>query len=364
MAEISTVDYLKWVQRSLNRVMSSGLSIDGADTAKYRLAVQRFNGKWSGGKRDDSKVDKATQDELIAHNYTDQEYVGWIQEALASVLGLRLDASVGVLDRDTVKATKAFQKAKGLHPAGKPPDGWVGPKTETALMTASSSVPPASARPRPVAPSPPSPHPSEQPTITPLTRNETRLFVWMLIGEQPREKTTGQLAREFDEFTGLQDLLAKPSLIRAFIRLGKVYGRVFSSEFTAEPQRQYGFLVGQAYAIVDAATGHTAVRRLPESKDRQLQQYNEGFNRGYVETRGPVASLRSDPSMAILMKRLAAGRHTAALRGVYIGLFEVLKPKFNTLTEHEYFLAAGRNAPSFSYPQVGVRPKPDTSGHG
>jgi hypothetical protein len=128
MAEISTVDYLKWVQRSLNRVMSSGLSIDGADTAKYRLAVQRFNGKWSGGKRDDSKVDKATQDELIAHNYTDQEYVGWIQEALASVLGLRLDASVGVLDRDTVKATKAFQKQRACTLLANPLTGGWAPR--------------------------------------------------------------------------------------------------------------------------------------------------------------------------------------------------------------------------------------------
>lgn len=352
VSAIPANDYLEWVQRSLNRILGANLTVDGRDTAAYRVAVQRFNETWSQA-RSDSRVDEATQDELIAHSYLDPGYVAWIQGTLGSALGLTLGAGNGILDADTVKATKLFQHKKGLRP-----DGWVGAKTETALIAVSDVFPPESTRSRPIVPSNLGIPPRGKPAATALTRNQIRLFVWVLIAEEPQEMTAGKLATEFADFTGLKALLKKPSLVSAFRRLGATYWHVVSSEFSAEPHRQYGFLVGQTYAIVDAATRITALRRMRPSERQKLRQFGEGFNGGYAQSRGLLASVAGDGIMAPLMEQLGAAKPTFSLRAVYGALFEILKPKLRTMAEQQYFAAAGRDRPSFAYPAVRVRPEP------
>lgn len=125
-------EYVAWVKRTLNRMVFAGLKTDGQVNRSYRLWVEEFQART--GLTPNGKVDKATQDYLIALNNVSTNgrsrwYVTWVQQAL-----LRLNMGSGViangeLTKETKDAIKKFQvSVKHKHI-----DGVVGSKTEIDL---------------------------------------------------------------------------------------------------------------------------------------------------------------------------------------------------------------------------------------
>src|SRR5262245_47774536 len=80
VSTISSSDYLKWVQRSLNRLYGIRIPTDGKDANSYRTALRKFNAEYSG--RDYSDVDERTQNDLISVNEASGSYVAWVIRAL------------------------------------------------------------------------------------------------------------------------------------------------------------------------------------------------------------------------------------------------------------------------------------------
>ena len=148
---ISATDYIKWVQRSLNRLYRTNLPTDGKISSAYRASVRKFNLEYSG--RDYSDVDEQTQNDLIYANEGDKRYVKWIIERLNQVGLGQLPAS-DPLTTQAVHAIKMFQGRVGLQVKGKQEgDGYVGAKTELALIKATGTLPPGGY----VKPGPPKP---------------------------------------------------------------------------------------------------------------------------------------------------------------------------------------------------------------
>lgn len=144
-------DYLGWVKRSLNRLLGASLPDDGTDTTEYRDWVEEFQFAYmiSSPKRE---VDEGTQNALIKANHRDPIYVDWVNEALTKVgAGKALNID-GIWDPASKKALLAFQAEEGLSK-----DGWVGARTETALIAATKIPPPGSRevpKPKPKRPKP------------------------------------------------------------------------------------------------------------------------------------------------------------------------------------------------------------------
>jgi hypothetical protein len=133
--EIDPVNYIKWVQRSLNRILKSGLTVDGKVSDKYRNAVRQF--QQGRGINPTGQVNEKTQDKLIKANEADVTYMTWVQQALNKHgAGLLPDGKTGT---QTKNAIKAFQN-------GRVPDlcvdGLVGAKTELRLIQAGGGLPP------------------------------------------------------------------------------------------------------------------------------------------------------------------------------------------------------------------------------
>jgi len=146
---ISDSNYIKWVQRSLNRLYNSDLAIDGTKSSKYKAMVRQFNNDYLY--RDDDRVDEQTQNELIYLNSADGDYVEWLGKAINKA-GFGPVAIARVLDTPLVNAIKAFQ---GKQRPKIKADGYVGAKTELALIKASGLYPPGKPRPKPtVKPTP------------------------------------------------------------------------------------------------------------------------------------------------------------------------------------------------------------------
>jgi peptidoglycan hydrolase-like protein with peptidoglycan-binding domain len=160
---IAADDYIKWVQRSLNRLYKVGLPINGRDSAGYRNAVRDFN-KDHLGREDYDKVDEKTQNQLIYVNMAVGDYVEWLIKALNKVGYGPLDVT-RVLDSSHIKAIKAFQASR--RPKIKA-DGYVGSKTELALIQASGFNPPGHI----VAPT--GNDPKRRPSTWKLNANEER----------------------------------------------------------------------------------------------------------------------------------------------------------------------------------------------
>jgi peptidoglycan hydrolase-like protein with peptidoglycan-binding domain len=148
-------DYIRWVQRSLNRVnikraRSACLTTDGLVSQAYRAAVRRFQS--SVGLTPNGQVNAQTQNALIKANERDFEYVLWVQTTLNDLRtgGFFQGDAVpvdGTLGRRTRDAIRAFQRqlADGTilgSPVSVSVDGVVGPKTEAVLALLRRSKPP------------------------------------------------------------------------------------------------------------------------------------------------------------------------------------------------------------------------------
>jgi N-acetyl-anhydromuramyl-L-alanine amidase AmpD len=127
--------YIRWVQLSLRRLLGVTLKADGADSPDYRKAVKQFQQEKKLTL--DGKVGRQTQNALIKANAEDTNYVEWVQRALNEVGAGALKVS-GAFDRATRDAVRSFQSYNG----GLEGDGWVGPKTELALIQRSQLLPP------------------------------------------------------------------------------------------------------------------------------------------------------------------------------------------------------------------------------
>lgn len=338
VGSISATDYIKWVQRSLNRLYGSNIRTDGRISSAYRSAVRKFNLDWTG--RDYADVDEQTQNQLIFANEGKKDYVEWVIRRLNQV-GKGPLSVTETYTTAVKKAIKAFQKSVGLKV-----DGFVGSKTELALIKATGVIPPGEHRPkkktRPVKPKSKSLKPSE-----------IKLFVWGVIGEKPEKVSGGRLAGEFVKFTGLQDLLRKPGVNQAAKTFFKTYFKTLASEFRDEPTRQFGLLVGASYSLVDAATGARTSRTLKKRTTAKGEQFREGFASGYAMMRKNLRASLGDPALKGLLERLAAGSASSALRSVYRALFEVTKPRLKTMKSRQYF--AVRENCRFDYPAFKVK---------
>jgi len=152
---ISSSDYLKWVQRSLNRRYGLSIPADGSDSSAYRDAIRRFNREYLG--RDDANVDEETQNNLIFVNEAPGPYVAWVVQAL-NAAGFGPIPATDAYTPTILKALKNFQISR--KPALKV-DGFVGSKTELALIQASGLLPPGEAK-RTPKPRPPRGDPTPQ----------------------------------------------------------------------------------------------------------------------------------------------------------------------------------------------------------
>jgi hypothetical protein len=144
---ISAIDYIKWVQRSLNRRYASNIPTDGKVSSAYRAAVRKFNQEYTG--RDYDDVDEQTQNQLIYVNEVHSGYVKWVILALNAV-GLGPLPYTATYTTAVNNAIKAFQRREGLKV-----DGYVGSKTELALIGATGKIPPGQHKPDPKPPKPP-----------------------------------------------------------------------------------------------------------------------------------------------------------------------------------------------------------------
>jgi len=142
--EIETADYIKWVQRSLNRILGIGLTVDGKASDKYRKAVREFQ-SWLGFKLT-GQVNEETQNELIRANEQDRAYIAWVQNALNRLgAGLKIDGDIGSSASKTRKAIRGFQ---GKRTPDLCVDGFVGAKTELRLIEAGGGLPPGHIAPK------------------------------------------------------------------------------------------------------------------------------------------------------------------------------------------------------------------------
>lgn len=141
---ISATDYIKWAQRSLNRLYGTDIPTDGQISSAYRAAVRRFNREYLG--RDYDDIDERTQNQLVLVNESSRDYVEWVVFALNRI-GLGPLPRTETLTSAVKNAIKQFQHSVGLKV-----DGFVGSKTELALIKASGMEPPSQTRGRKVVP--------------------------------------------------------------------------------------------------------------------------------------------------------------------------------------------------------------------
>jgi len=140
---ISSSDYLKWAQRSLNRRYGLRIPTNGTDSGAYRDALRRFNREYSG--RDYADVDEETQNNLIFVNEAPGPYVAWVVQAL-NAAGFGPIPTTNAYTPAILEALKDFQSSR--KPALKV-DSFVGSKTELALIQASGLLPPGDVKRRP-----------------------------------------------------------------------------------------------------------------------------------------------------------------------------------------------------------------------
>jgi Putative peptidoglycan binding domain len=145
MSGVSKSEYIRWVKGTLNRLLGASLPDDGSNTPEYRMWLMSFqtNQKLTVN----AQVDLATQNALIKRNRVHDAYVRWVQNALLiSGEGIRVGGKAivanGYWGSDTEQAVKDFQ-SKHENMKG---DGWVGAKTERALMLRTGTVPPGRTR--------------------------------------------------------------------------------------------------------------------------------------------------------------------------------------------------------------------------
>ena len=221
---ISDIDYIKWVQRSLNRILGLKLLVNGKPSTSYRDAVWWFNKEYVKTKKTDDRVDELTQNAIILLNEKNRAYMLWVQKALRKT-GAEL-APTGVKDKSTRTYLHLFQVYSELKE-----DAFVGAKTETALIKASGILPPGHIQPNPSKP------PSEKELakqllhIIPAIERETR---WDAIDKKRilcliRKITSNIVDGEplNDEYVSLVDTLYNPAT------------RKFTHHFKTDLMRRY-----------------------------------------------------------------------------------------------------------------------------
>jgi len=149
-------EYVRWVQNTLNQVMSLRLPVDGIMGPETRSAIRSFQQRQGlpvdgivgpeteralGAAIDGQSPDAQTEFEAFDTELADQEwqsevnrsssdYIKWVQQSLNQIMGLRL-AVDGISGTQTRSAIRSFQQQRGLAV-----DGIVGPQTEAALIKA------------------------------------------------------------------------------------------------------------------------------------------------------------------------------------------------------------------------------------
>jgi peptidoglycan hydrolase-like protein with peptidoglycan-binding domain len=154
-------EHVRWVQLSLNRILSLNLPVDGVMSAETRKAISRFQrreklpvtgavgpdteraltaatrGSGKKGIYRENEPFEFEQDEdwegEVDRNSAD--YVRWMQRALNQVMsfGLAVD---GIAGPQTRSAVRTYQQRRGLTV-----DGIVGPQTEQALIADGAPAP-------------------------------------------------------------------------------------------------------------------------------------------------------------------------------------------------------------------------------
>ena len=169
-------EYVRWVQNTLNQVMSLRLPVDGIMGPETRSAIRSFQQKQRlpvdgivGPETERalteagaSQPPKDEGQELFEYGYYEEiplgeadyeyeyemeeevnrqnpAYAMWVQQSLNKILGLRL-AVDGITGAQTRSAIRSFQQRNGLLV-----DGIVGPQTEGALIRAGAGNPPGAA---------------------------------------------------------------------------------------------------------------------------------------------------------------------------------------------------------------------------
>jgi len=134
------IDYLRWAQRSLNRIMGRSIPVDGREFGPWRGALGDF--KRGFGIRDpgltEFEIGAKTQNQLIRLNHLSQDYLDWLAAKLPGGAAKGAPAQTHL-----EKAIRAFQARHQLKP-----DGWVGHATEAALV-ARYGAPPGNGGPPP-----------------------------------------------------------------------------------------------------------------------------------------------------------------------------------------------------------------------
>src|SRR5262245_10435561 len=141
-APLTSQNYIGWVQRSLNRILRQSEVTDGTDRLIYRDMIGMFQ-QMPPGYPVTREIHPADQDRIIKFNHANVDYMRWVRATVRNL---------GVIELADKDAIGAFQQSVGL---GK--DGWVGAKTETALIANSGSFPPGhivvpKAKPKPPPP--------------------------------------------------------------------------------------------------------------------------------------------------------------------------------------------------------------------
>lgn len=126
-AAFDKIDYLRWAQRSLNRIMGRSVPVDGREFGPWREALGDF--KRGFGIKDpgltDFQIGANTQNQLIRLNHLSPDYVDWLA---AKLPGGVAKGPAGQTHLE--KAIRAFQAQRQLKQ-----DGWVGHATEAALVS-------------------------------------------------------------------------------------------------------------------------------------------------------------------------------------------------------------------------------------
>ena len=115
---LSTIDYVSWVQRSWNRILGQTETTVGVDSETYRDLIELFQ------RNEDLPLARnifpTDQNRIVQLNHADSSYMTWVRTTLQG-LGLK-----GSSDKALVAT---FQNSTGLGN-----DGWIGAKTETAII--------------------------------------------------------------------------------------------------------------------------------------------------------------------------------------------------------------------------------------
>lgn len=126
--------YIKWVQRTLNRVNNAGLNVDGSANDDYRNELARFKieKKIKEPGLTDKQIGGKCQSEMIRMNHFDLNYATWIRKVLPNA-----PPPENAYDVLPDAAIRSFQGKENLKV-----DGWVGYKTELRLIQISGVEPP------------------------------------------------------------------------------------------------------------------------------------------------------------------------------------------------------------------------------